>query len=46
MPADSHKVSNKEVIGTPAPLKQLLATQYEHIQKSHDYVKAARDRSK
>jgi uncharacterized protein (TIGR02284 family) len=30
----------------PAPVKQLLTTQYEHIQKSHDYVKAARDRSK
>ena len=30
----------------PAPVKQLLTTQYEHIQKSHDYVKAARDSSK
>lgn len=30
----------------PLPVKQLLTTQYSHIQKSHDYVKAARDRSK
>ena len=30
----------------PMPVKQLLTTQYEHIQKSHDYVKAARDSSK
>jgi hypothetical protein len=28
------------------PVKQLLTTQYEHIQKSHDYVKAARDSRK
>jgi hypothetical protein len=28
------------------PVKQLLDTQYEHVQKSHDYVKAARDTSK
>ena len=30
----------------PLPVKQLLETQYEHIQKSHDYVKMARDSSK
>jgi uncharacterized protein (TIGR02284 family) len=30
----------------PVPVKQLLTTQYAHIQKSHDYVKAARDSSK
>lgn len=30
----------------PLPVKQLLTTQYAHIQKSHDYVKAARDSSK
>ena len=30
----------------PSPVKQLLTTQYEHIQKSHDYVKAARDSTK
>ena len=30
----------------PSPVKQLLTTQYAHIQKSHDYVKAARDSSK
>jgi uncharacterized protein (TIGR02284 family) len=27
----------------PLPIKQLLDTQYVHIQNSHDYVKAARD---
>jgi uncharacterized protein (TIGR02284 family) len=30
----------------PLPIKQLLTTQYAHIQASHDYVKAARDRRK
>jgi uncharacterized protein (TIGR02284 family) len=30
----------------PLPIKQLLTTQYAHIQSSHDYVKAARDSSK
>lgn len=30
----------------PLPVKELLTTQYEHIQESHDYVKAARDTSK
>ena len=30
----------------PLPVKQLLTTQYAHIQKSHDYVKTARDSSK
>ena len=30
----------------PLPVKQLLDTQYEHIQKSHNYVKAERDSSK
>ncbi|MGD0730505.1 MAG: PA2169 family four-helix-bundle protein [Terracidiphilus sp.] len=30
----------------PLPVKQLLATQYAHIQLSHDYVKAARDSRK
>jgi len=30
----------------PAPVKELLLTQYAHIQRSHDYVKAARDSSK
>jgi uncharacterized protein (TIGR02284 family) len=28
----------------PLPIKQLLDAQYAHIQTSHDYVKAARDR--
>jgi hypothetical protein len=27
-------------------VKELLTTQYAHIQKSHDYVKAARDNHK
>ena len=30
----------------PVPVKELLTTQHEHIQKSHDYVKAARDRGR
>ena len=30
----------------PFPVRQLLATQAAHIQLSHDYVRAARDRSK
>ena len=30
----------------PLPIKQLLNTQYAHIQPSHDYVKAARDSHK
>jgi uncharacterized protein (TIGR02284 family) len=30
----------------PLPVRQLLTTQFAHIQASHDYVKAARDRSK
>jgi uncharacterized protein (TIGR02284 family) len=30
----------------PLPIKQLLTTQYAHIQESHDYVKAARDSRK
>jgi len=29
----------------PFPIRQLLTTQSAHIQTSHDYVKAARDRS-
>jgi uncharacterized protein (TIGR02284 family) len=30
----------------PFPVRQLLTTQFAHIQTSHDYVKAARDASK
>lgn len=30
----------------PLPIKQLLDSQYAHIQASHDYVKAARDSRK
>jgi uncharacterized protein (TIGR02284 family) len=29
----------------PFPIRQLLTTQFAHIQTTHDYVKAARDRS-
>lgn len=29
----------------PFPVRQLLTSQYAHIQTAHDYVKAARDRS-
>ena len=29
----------------PLPVRQLLSTQYVHIQESHDCVKAARDSS-
>jgi len=29
----------------PFPVRQLLTTQFAHIQTTHDYVKAARDRS-
>lgn len=34
------KVLEKEL---PLPIKQILTTQYAHVQTSHDYVKAARD---
>jgi uncharacterized protein (TIGR02284 family) len=34
---------NKEL---PLPVRQLLTTQFAHIETSHDYVKAARDASK
>jgi hypothetical protein len=30
----------------PLSIKQMLDTQYAHIQTSHDYVKAARDSRK
>jgi uncharacterized protein (TIGR02284 family) len=30
----------------PLPIKQLLTSQYAHVQDSHDYVKAARDARK
>lgn len=30
----------------PLPVKELLSTQYAHIQAAHDYVKAARDSRK
>src|ERR1700735_2979764 len=45
---DEAKKAYKDALEKELPLqvKQLLTTQYAHIQKSHDYVKAARDRSK
>ncbi|HEY9126460.1 MAG TPA: PA2169 family four-helix-bundle protein [Acidobacteriaceae bacterium] len=35
-----------EVEELPLPVRQMLSTQAAHIQSSHDYVKAARDRTK
>jgi uncharacterized protein (TIGR02284 family) len=32
--------------GIPLPIRQILVSQATHIQTSHDYVKAARDRTK
>jgi uncharacterized protein (TIGR02284 family) len=45
---DAAKKAYKEALEKelPLPVKQLLTSQYAHIQTSHDYVKAARDRSK
>jgi uncharacterized protein (TIGR02284 family) len=45
---DAAKKAYKEALqkDLPLPVKQLLTTQYAHIQKSHDYVKAARDGTK
>jgi uncharacterized protein (TIGR02284 family) len=45
---DSAKKAYKDALEKelPLPIKQLLDTQYAHIQNSHDYVKAARDRRK
>jgi uncharacterized protein (TIGR02284 family) len=45
---DKAKKAYKEALEKelPLPIKQLLTTQYAHIQESHDYVKAARDRTK
>ena len=45
---DEAKKAYKKALEKELPLtiKQLLTTQYEHIQTSHDYVKAARDSRK
>jgi uncharacterized protein (TIGR02284 family) len=46
---DSAKKAYKDALekgDLPLPIKQLLDTQYAHIQESHDYVKAERDRRK
>jgi uncharacterized protein (TIGR02284 family) len=45
---DAAKKAYKEALEKelPVPVKQLLTAQYIHIQASHDYVKAARDRGK
>lgn len=42
---DEAKDAYEKVLGKelPLPVKQLLTTQFAHIQTSHDYVKAARD---
>jgi uncharacterized protein (TIGR02284 family) len=42
---DAAKSAYKEALAKdlPLPVHQLLSSQYEHIQTSHDYVKAARD---
>jgi uncharacterized protein (TIGR02284 family) len=45
---DAAKKAYQEALGKelPLPIKELLVTQYAHIQTSHDYVKAARDSRK
>jgi len=45
---DAAKKAYKEALeqDLPLPVKQLMTTQYVHIQESHDYVKAARDSRK
>lgn len=45
---DAAKKAYQDALGKDLPLqvKQLLTTQSAHIQKSHDYVKVARDRTK
>ena len=45
---DSAKAAYEKALENelPLPIKQLLTTQYAHIQESHDYVKAARDSRK
>ena len=45
---DKAKKAYKEALENrlPLPIKQLLDSQYAHIQASHDYVKAARDNRK
>jgi uncharacterized protein (TIGR02284 family) len=45
---DAAKKAYKEALekDLPAPVRELLTTQYAHVQQSHDYVKAARDSSK
>jgi uncharacterized protein (TIGR02284 family) len=45
---DVAKKSYQEALAKDLPrnVRELLDTQYAHIQKSHDYVKAARDSSK
>jgi uncharacterized protein (TIGR02284 family) len=45
---DAAKKAYKDALekDLPLPVKQLLDTQYAHIQTSHDYVKAERDRRK
>lgn len=44
---DEAKAAYQKALDTelPFPIRQLIATQFAHIQTSHDYVKAARDSS-
>jgi uncharacterized protein (TIGR02284 family) len=45
---DAAKKAYKDALEKDLPLnvKEILSTQFAHIQKSHDYVKAARDATK
>ena len=45
---DAAKKAYKDALekDLPKPVKELLEKQFAHVQKSHDYVKAARDSSK
>jgi uncharacterized protein (TIGR02284 family) len=45
---DAAKKAYKDAVEKelPLPIKQLLDSQYAHVQASHDYVKAARDSRK
>jgi len=45
---DAAKKAYRDALEKELPLnvKQLLTTQYAHVQKSHDYVKTARDSKK
>jgi len=44
---DAAKAAYKKALENelPLPIRQLLASQAEHVQNSHDFVKAARDKT-